>query len=281
MACTFNGLDLEEMGIVGNPDVQYANFVAELISPKGYDGAVLSNFKRDYTTIKFDLALTGTDSERIHKMNLIASALQDGEQELIMPGMTDGYHFSAVPNMAIAPSRYVDGFVIPMTFVVPYGCAVKDVAVDGFEVVPDAPYYHLEKEFYMEGFMPSDWTIEAVYIGDPEGSTPWNYSVDCIISDESGDYVNLHHFLRPFPMWRASGRSVIESDTASVTFYDEMVTPNQVYGIPPTGTDTWGMLRPGRNKVVIKDTYLDTIPSGERYTGHTSATITFKERSIW
>ena len=124
MACTFNGLDLEELGTVGNQEVEYARFDSEVSNPAGYDGGVLVNFHRGPTVVRFDLALTGTESERINKMNMLAAELAKGQGELVMPSQSQGYHLDAVPNTVLKPSVYHDGFVLPLEFTVPDGCAI-------------------------------------------------------------------------------------------------------------------------------------------------------------
>lgn len=122
----FNGLNLSKLGTVSEPEIQYANFTASTSSPAGYDGAVLSNFKRDQTVIRFNLALTGTERERVDKLEELMVALSAGKSWLILPEQAHiGTGFVAVPNMALAPSRYIDGFVVPMEFIVPEGCARK------------------------------------------------------------------------------------------------------------------------------------------------------------
>lgn len=125
MAATFGSLNLEELGTVGEPDVQYARFETEVAEPRGYDGGVLANFRRGATTIKFNLALTGTNTEIINKMNALADELSKGQQELVLPNMTAGFHFDASANCALQPAQYIDGFVLPLEFVVPYGLAIK------------------------------------------------------------------------------------------------------------------------------------------------------------
>lgn len=151
---TFNGLVLEELGTVGNPTVEYANFVAETASPAGYDGAVLKNFKRDYTTIGFDLTLAGTESECINKLNTLVAVLHQGQGELVMPGQAErGTHFNAVPNMKIAHSlRGFDGMTVPLSFIVPEGCAVRERRIQ---------VYQLPGRYEIGGFMPAAWEIEA------------------------------------------------------------------------------------------------------------------------
>lgn len=128
---TFNGLVLDELGTVGNPTVEYANFVAETASPAGYDGAVLKNFKSDYTTIEFDLTLAGTESECINKLDTLAAALHQGQGALVMPGQAErGTHFNAVPNMKMTHSlRGFDGMTVPLSFIVPEGCAIREQTV--------------------------------------------------------------------------------------------------------------------------------------------------------
>lgn len=123
MACTFNGLDLESMGTVGDQEVEYASFQTTLSSPQGHDGDVLSNFRRGPTTVKFNLAIDGTPAELTAKMNRIAAAMSGGMGELVMPDQTEGYHLDAVPNCALKPSVYHEGFVLPLEFSVPYGLA--------------------------------------------------------------------------------------------------------------------------------------------------------------
>jgi len=144
MSTTFNGLVLDELGTIGNPQVEYANFIATTASPAGYDGAVLKNFKRDYTTIKFDLTLAGTESECLNKLNTLVGALNAGQGELVMPGQAErGTHFNAVPNMKIAHSlRGFDGMTVPCTFIVPEGCAVKEAR----HIVPKGDTLLLEND---------------------------------------------------------------------------------------------------------------------------------------
>lgn len=153
MTTTFNGLVLDELGTIGNPVVEYANFIAETKSPAGYDGAVLTNFKRDYTTIQFDLTLDGTESECLNKLNTLVGALNAGEGELVMPGQAErGTHFNAVPNMSIAHSlRGFDGMTVPMTFIVPEGCAIKEnsLVLTG------------ELQQINAGYMPAQWELTA------------------------------------------------------------------------------------------------------------------------
>lgn len=123
MACTFNGLDLESLGTVGDQEVEYASFQTELSSPQGHDGDVLANFRRGPTVVKFNLAMDGTEEERVGKVGALASAMSGGMGELVMPGMPAGHRFLAVPNCVLRPSAYIDGFVVPVEFVVPDGCA--------------------------------------------------------------------------------------------------------------------------------------------------------------
>lgn len=166
MACTFSAVneygpfltvDLEELGTVGEPDIQYANFVTETASPSGYDGSVLANFKRDQTVIRFNLALTGTESERVNKINELVRVMSHGMGRLKMPGMTIGYYFEAVPNMALQPARYIDGFVLPLEFVVPPGCAVCDRAASIDAVLPSQG----GTEVMIGGFLHPQWEFEA------------------------------------------------------------------------------------------------------------------------
>ena len=126
MAATFGGLNLEELGVVGEPEVEYARFETEVSEPRGYDGGVLANFRRGATTIKFNLALTGTRTEITNKLNALAAELAKGQQELILPTMTPGYHFDASANCALQPAQYIDGFVLPLEFSVPFGLAVQN-----------------------------------------------------------------------------------------------------------------------------------------------------------
>ena len=162
MATTFNGLVLDELGTVGNPTVEYANFIATTASPAGYDGAVLTNFKRDYTTIQFDLTLDGTESECINKLNTLFGTLHKGQGELVMPGQAErGTHFNAVPNMVISHSlRGFDGMTVPCTFIVPEGCAVKDnsLVLTGELQQIDAGYMPAQWELTVSGT-----TTEASY----------------------------------------------------------------------------------------------------------------------
>ena len=156
MSTTFNGLVLDELGTIGNPQIEYANFIATTASPAGYDGAVLRNFKRDYTTIQFDLTLAGTESECLNKLNTLAGALNAGQGELVMPGQAErGTHFNAVPNMKIKHSlRGFDGMTVPCTFIVPEGCAVSEymtATVTGINNVT---------EFDVGGFLQPDWSID-------------------------------------------------------------------------------------------------------------------------
>lgn len=136
MAATFGSLNLEELGVVGSPEVQYAKFETELSQPKGYDGGVLANFRRGATTIKFNLTLDGTQSEITNKMSALAYELAKGQGRLVLPNMTSGAYFEASANCAIKPDQYIDGFVLPLEFVVPDGCAKKELksvvsALDG------------------------------------------------------------------------------------------------------------------------------------------------------
>ena len=156
MSTTFNGLVLDELGTIGNPQIEYANFIATTASPAGYDGAVLKNFKCDYTTISFDLTLAGTESECLNKLNTLVGALNAGQGELVMPGQAErGTHFNAVPNMKIKHSlRGFDGMTVPCTFIVPEGCAVSEymtATVTGINNVT---------EFDVGGFLQPDWSID-------------------------------------------------------------------------------------------------------------------------
>ena len=158
MAATFGTLDLAELGTVGNPNVQYAKFETEVSQPKGYDGGVLANFRRGATTIKFDLALTGTKSEITNKLNLLAAELTKGQQELVLPNMTPGYHFDASANCALQPNQLIDGFVLPLEFVVPHGLAISETKSAPFE---SSPTYGGGLEIVVEfgGIMPVRWVV--------------------------------------------------------------------------------------------------------------------------
>ena len=125
MAATFGNLDLESLGTVGEPSVEYAKFETKVSEPDGYDGGVLANFRRGATKIKFNLALDGDRAALVSKMNQLAAELGKGQQELVLPNMTEGYHFDASANCVLHPVEYVDGFVLPLEFVVPRGLAEK------------------------------------------------------------------------------------------------------------------------------------------------------------
>jgi len=129
MAATFGNLDLESLGVVGEPSVEYASFETKVSQPDGYDGGVLANFRRGATKIKFNLALDGDRGSIVAKMNQLAAELSKGQQELVLPNMTEGYHFDASANCALQPVEYVDGFVLPLEFVVPEGCAVRNRSI--------------------------------------------------------------------------------------------------------------------------------------------------------
>ena len=152
MAATFGSLNLEELGILGEPEVQYAKFETEVSEPRGYDGGVLANFRRGATNIKFNLALTGTKSEITNKLNTLAAELAKGQQELVLPTMTPGFHFDASANCTLAPAQYIDGFVLPLEFTVPDGMAYKEdaytVGIGSGKVI-----YDIE--------LPSWWSVEA------------------------------------------------------------------------------------------------------------------------
>lgn len=125
MAATFGNLDLESLGVVGEPSVEYAKFETKVSEPDGYDGGVLANFRRGATKIKFNLALDGDRAALVRKMNQLAEELAKGQQKLILPNMTPGCHFDAAANCTLQPVEYVDGFVLPLEFVVPRGFAEK------------------------------------------------------------------------------------------------------------------------------------------------------------
>ena len=153
MAATFGNLDLESLGVVGEPSVEYAKFETKVSEPDGYDGGVLANFRRGATKIKFNLALDGDRGSIVAKMNQLAAELALGQQELVLPNMTDGYHFDASANCALQPVEYVDGFVLPLEFAVPEGCAVSSVEMN--------INLFTTRQWDIQGFIPAEYTFEG------------------------------------------------------------------------------------------------------------------------
>ena len=78
MAATFGNLDLESLGVVGEPSVEYASFETKVSEPDGYDGGEAARFGADFLEFKpavgqFDrveqgvVALVGFKEKEFHQ----------------------------------------------------------------------------------------------------------------------------------------------------------------------------------------------------------------------
>lgn len=244
MACTFNGLDLESLGTVGDQEVEYASFQTELSSPQGHDGDVLSNFRRGPTTVKFNLAMDGTPAELTAKMNRLAEALSGGMGELVMPDQTEGFHLDAVPNCTMRPSVYHDGFVLPLEFVVPDGAATGGTEIIRF-YPPETPGgVPTSYDVVVTGPFPVDWEIVS-QIDIPAGSTTgW----DLTIYSEDEGVVTDDHPLSNLP--RGTARVYSSSGLLEYASNDLTDIRSILDGFP--------RLKPGRYAIVCAG-YNDTI----------------------
>ena len=216
---SYNGVVFDELGDVGNPTVEYADYQTAVYTANGMDGSVLSNFKRGATQIKFDLTLTGTEAERLEKMTTLANCLNSPLGSLVLPGQ-DGSYFEASPNVTITPARYIDGFTIPLTFIVPRGHALgEEKTVTCNSTTPTA--------FEVGGIAPAIWTAEVDITG------VWWVAVNIADNSQMIDPETLT-LNKPDDYYSAS----IDADTRTLK-YD-----NTIYSAPlPSGK--WPELTPG------------------------------------
>ena len=225
---TYNGTNLDELGVVGKPVIEYADFQSATYTANGMDGSVLSNFKRGATTIKFDLTITGTEAQRLEKMTTLANCLNTPTAVLVLPGQESSY-FEASPNVTITPNRYMDGFTIPLSFVVPRGHALgQEKTVTCSSLTPT--------QFEVGGIAPAIWSADidtsgtyytTIYVADNE---QMNYANELTIP---GTNVSAVLYL-PSPVF-------IDADTRT-TIGSPDVAPE--YGAPTSGS-TWPELTPG------------------------------------
>ena len=225
---TYNGVSLDELGDVGNPTVEYADYQTAVYTANGMDGSVLSNFKRGATQIKFDLTLTGTEAERLEKMTTLANCLNSPLGSLVLPGQ-DGSYFEASPHATITPARYIDGFTIPLTFIVPRGHALgEEKTVTCNSTTPT--------EFEVGGIAPAIWTAEV--------DTASSYYVTINVADNQAmNYPTKLTIPGPWESFAPlSAPAFVDADTRTTIGNKGGMVPE--YGAPLLGS-TWPDLTPG------------------------------------
>ena len=273
MAATFGNLDLESLGVVGEPSVEYAKFETKVSEPDGYDGGVLANFRRGSTKIKFNLALDGDRAALVRKMNQLAAELGKGQQELVLPNMTQGFHFDAAANCVLQPVEYVDGFVLPLEFAVPDGCAVNrqsisiehqgSIVVDSRQAVP----WHVEMQgtAVLENYNPQIPGDGSAAIRLDIGDDHWSSALYF-------DLTSLGNRLE-------FGNVVVDSKTES--FSASVISKSSAYSdayFIPISTNVFATIDPGTYSVSLEMVFSR---AGGRQPVPLNFAISWEDRTVW
>lgn len=252
MATYYNGVKLDDYGVVGDQEVAWADFAASTKSSDGMDGSVLVGRRRRETQIKFSLALSGNQAECVAAVNELAKLFADEQStgKLSLPGQDEQSEFYyAYPSFTLKPSNYIDGMVVPMAFTVPDGCAVR--AVDTVELKP-ATAVKVE----LGGSYEPEWRCVV-----STKSTGGDFAIQFAKTADMADLQQVDFIITDY--W--SGTAEVDSKLRSCYVTDNSGSETRrFYTVPPL-TAAWPVLKPGDVYVRVQGTYV------------TGATIDFEE----
>lgn len=116
MTLTYNGHNLETIGVCGNPEITPFNAETTYSRDAPERGALLLLQKLGTTQVSFDIGIFGTAAERRAKLSTLMSWLDVTEpKNLVLPD-TPTWFYKAVPDGQITTERGIGGEIAHVSF---------------------------------------------------------------------------------------------------------------------------------------------------------------------